>query len=74
MAGQVILLREGDPQHADEIIGAFAEQTGLQAREIDGGASFLIKGSEHAINVIQTLDEIDPDWTEHVALGDPESI
>ncbi|HEY3667479.1 MAG TPA: hypothetical protein VGL19_15840 [Polyangiaceae bacterium] len=74
MASQVILLREDDERRADEIIGAFAEQTGLEARQTDGGASFAIDGAAHAINVIQTLDEIDPDWTEHVALGDPESI
>ena len=72
MANQVILPREGDERRADEIIRAFAERTGLEPQQIDGGTSFPIEGAEHATNVVQTLDEIDPDWTEHVALGDPE--
>lgn len=72
MADRVILLREGDGRRADEIIRAFAERTGLEPLQIDGGMSFPIKGAEHTTNVVQTLDEIALDWTEHVALGDPE--
>jgi hypothetical protein len=74
MADRVILLREGDERRGAKIIGEFAEQTGLKAQEIDGGVSFSVEGAEHATNVVQTLDEIDPDWTEHIALGDPQSI
>lgn len=71
MADRVILLDQGDGPRASAIINAFAERTGLEPEEIEGGASFPIEGEEHEIDIVRTLDEIDPDWTDHLALGDP---
>jgi hypothetical protein len=71
MADCVILLREGDEERASEIVQAFAERTGLEGEEVQGGTSFSLEGEEHEVEVVQTLNEIDPDWSEHLALGDP---
>lgn len=71
MADRVILLARGDEDRASEIIEAFGERTGLEAGEVDGGASFSLAGEEHEVEVVQTLDEIDPSWADHLALGDP---
>ena len=54
MADQVILLEQGDGRRASEILDAFGERTGLEAEEIEGGASFLIEGEQHKINIVQT--------------------
>jgi hypothetical protein len=58
-------------EDGERIADAFAEQTGLEAEEADGRRIFTVDGTEHEIEVVQTLDGIDEDWTQHVALGDP---
>lgn len=75
MANQVVLLRENDIDgRAEEIIDEFETRTGLEREEIDGGASFGLEGEDHAVKVVETLDEIDRDWTDYLTLGDPDSI
>jgi hypothetical protein len=71
MADTVTLLRRGDPDAAEQIIQAFAEQTGLSAREAEDGRVFEIEGSEHSIDIVQTLNGIDAAWEDHVALQMP---
>ena len=69
MADQIILTKlDAD---ADRIIDAFADRTGLDREEHGDHAHFPIEGAEHEIDVVQTLTEIDEDWTEHVGVGDP---
>jgi hypothetical protein len=73
MADEVILLPIGpDEDRFEQIIGEFAARTGLESSPVEGGgARFPVAGVEHAVPVVQTLSEIDPDWSEHLALGDP---
>jgi hypothetical protein len=58
-------------EEGERIIGQFAEQTGLDAEEDGDRHIFEIEGEEHEIPFVQTLDEIDEDWTEHVVIEQP---
>jgi hypothetical protein len=71
IADQLVLEERGDSGRAQEIIRAFAERTRLSA-ETEGRRSVFTLGPDaHSVEVVQTLTEIDPEWTEHLALGDP---
>jgi hypothetical protein len=71
MAERIVLLTRGEGPRAREIIDSFAQRSGLEPRDVDGGVEFPLSGDEHAVPVVQTLTEIDPGWTDHLALGDP---
>jgi hypothetical protein len=72
MADRLILVPQGDPEAAQRIIDAFAEETGLTPEPAaEGGTEFALRGEDHEIKVVQTLTGIDPDWSQRVALGDP---
>jgi hypothetical protein len=74
MADRIVLIPQGDDEaRAREIIDAFAEETGLRAEELsDGGVEFPLGPDDHEIEVVQTLNDIDSDWPEYLAVGDPE--
>jgi hypothetical protein len=69
MADTITLIPQDED--GERIVDAFARKTGLEADEDDGRRVFSVEGVEHEIEVVQTLDSIDEDWTEHVALEDP---
>ena len=71
MAERIVLLARGDESRAREIIDDFAQRTGLEPRDVDGGVEFPLSGDDHQVPVVQTLTEIDPGWTDHLAIGDP---
>jgi hypothetical protein len=74
VADKLTLLPRGDERRAREIVVEFAERTGLTPEVLPGGgASFSLAGEDHRIEVVQTLTEIDPSWSECVALGAPEA-
>ena len=71
IADQLILQSRGDGARAQEIIQAFGERTGLAAARDGERTVFELGPDDHSVPVVQTLTEIDPEWAEHVALGDP---
>jgi hypothetical protein len=71
MANELLLLRRGDEQSAQRIFDAFAERTGLTARPVTGGVSYVLEGTDHRIKIVESLTDIDPHWPRHVALGQP---
>jgi hypothetical protein len=71
MADRIVLLTRGDGARAHEIIDSFAQRSGLEPHEVDGGVEFPLSGDDHEVPVVQTLTEIDPGWTDHLALGEP---
>jgi hypothetical protein len=73
MAERIVLMTRGDQRQAWAIIDAFAERTGLEARKSDRVAEFPLGPDDHHIQVVQTLTDIDPRWSDHVALGPPEA-
>jgi len=69
MADQIILTKLDD--EADRILDAFEEQTGLEFDDDGDSRTFHLDGVDHPVDVVQTLNDIDEDWTEHVGLKDP---
>ena len=70
MADEIILTKLDD--EADRIIDAFEEQTGLEGDDEGDRRRFDVTGRAHDVDVVQTLTDIDEDWTEHVGVADPE--
>jgi hypothetical protein len=66
-----LFLPEGDNDRAKRILASFADRTGLVAETAAGGTCFPLGPDDHRVKVIQTLTAIDPQWTQHLALGDP---
>jgi hypothetical protein len=58
-------------EEADRILDAFEERTGLEAEDDVDRRVYPVEGTEHEIDVVQTLTDIDEDWTEHVGVQDP---
>ena len=54
------------------ILDEFEEQTSLEPED-GGGASrtYALEGDDHRIEIIQTLDDIEADWPQHIALESP---
>ncbi len=73
MADHLILLTRDGSSRAQGIFEEFAERTGLRPEVIDDGLRFPLRGEDHALRVVETLDEIDSDWPQHVALGQPDA-
>jgi hypothetical protein len=72
MADQIILTKLDED--ADRILDAFAERTGLEREDHDEHAHFALDDADdHEIDVVQTLTDIDEDWTDHVGVGDPDA-
>jgi hypothetical protein len=70
MADEIILTKLDDD--ADRIIDQFEAQTGLDGQDEAERRRFDVSGEDHEIDVVQTLTDIDEDWTEHVGVADPE--
>ncbi|MEJ7784708.1 MAG: hypothetical protein WKF96_07885 [Solirubrobacteraceae bacterium] len=70
MADQIILTKLDED--ADRILDAFEEQTGLHGDDEGDRRRFDVAGAGHAVDVVQTLTDIDEDWTEHVGVADPQ--
>jgi hypothetical protein len=73
MADQIVLLTCGDAGRARRIIHTFADRTGLHGTDIAGGVSFAVGADDHRIQVVHVLTDIDPGWSQHLSLGDPQS-
>ena len=72
MADTVTLIRKSDDPAADDIIEAFAERTGLDHEDTEDGEGVIFDVSDdHELQVVQTLTDIDPDWTDHLEVGQP---
>lgn len=71
MPDLLILRQHNEGARAANIIRRFGERTGLEPDQRGGTATFHLGPEDHQIEVVRTLTEIDPDWAEHVSLGDP---
>jgi hypothetical protein len=70
MADTITLIPQDDD--AEKILDEFEVRTGLEAEVGDDDERiYPIEGEDHRIDIIETLDDIDPEWPRHVALGSP---
>jgi hypothetical protein len=72
MAGELVFLTKGD-ERGERILTAFAERTGLTPEAIGDGIRFALQAEDHAIKVVETLTDIDSEWSRHITLGEPRS-
>jgi hypothetical protein len=73
MAERLVFVIIGDPSHARRILDSFAGETGLAPQSEGDVTRFALDGADHRVKVVQTLTEIDPDWSRHLSLGPPEA-
>jgi hypothetical protein len=72
MADELIFFTR-DESRAMSILDAFAERTGLTPEAIAGGVRFALQGEDHSVKVVETLSDIDAQWSRHITLGAPGS-
>ena len=71
MADQLVLVRREREPRAEEIIQSFARRTGLKPQDRQASVVFELGPEDHRIDIVQTLTQIDSQWSEYLALGDP---
>jgi len=70
MADTITLLPKDDD--GARILDEFEQQTDLSPANDDGDARvYALEGDDHQVEIVQTLTDIDPAWTEHIALEMP---
>jgi hypothetical protein len=72
MADTITFLPKDD--EGERILDEFEQQTDLEAEAgADGDAArvYPLEGSDHQTEIVQTLTDIDPEWTQHIALEMP---
>jgi hypothetical protein len=70
MASELIFVMAGDGR-AEKILAAFADETGLTPETIGDGVRFELGREDHDVKVVQTLNDIDPDWSRFISLREP---
>jgi hypothetical protein len=67
MASSITFVLKHQPD-ADRILDAFEEQTGLESEKPDAETRvYPLEGDDHRVKVVQTLTDIDADWTDHLS-------
>jgi hypothetical protein len=70
MASTITLIPQDDD--GERILAEFEDRTGLEPELADDDARIYdVEGDEHRLEIVETLDDIDDAWTEHVSLGSP---
>jgi hypothetical protein len=57
----------------EKILDEFEVRTGLEPEETgdDDERIYPLEGEDHRIEIVETLDDIDTEWTQHLSLGSP---
>ena len=71
MATTLTLIPQDDD--GEKILDEFEVRTGLEPEETgdDDERIYPLEGEDHRIEIVETLDDIDAEWTHHVSLGSP---
>ena len=72
MADNVILRPLDGSPDALRILDEFESRTGLIAEAHGDGRQYGLHGPDHQKDIVQTLTEIDPAWTDHIGFKLPE--
>jgi hypothetical protein len=66
MASSITFIIKNQPD-ADRILDAFEEQTGLESEKPDDESRvYPLEGDDHQVEIVQTLDDIDEHWADHI--------
>ena len=56
----------------ERILDELEQQTSLEAQDGEDAARvYPLDGDDHRVEIIETLDDIDADWAQHIALESP---
>jgi hypothetical protein len=70
MADTITFLPKDD--EGERILDEFEQQTDLEATPSDDSArAYPLTGDDHQVEIVQTLTDIDPEWSQHIALEMP---
>lgn len=72
MADTITFLPKDD--EGERILDEFEQQTDLEATsgdDDDAARVYALEGDDHQVEIVQTLTDIDPKWSEHIALEMP---
>jgi hypothetical protein len=71
MATTLTLIPQDD--EGEKILDEFEVRTGLEPEETgdDDERIYPLEGEDHRIEIVETLDDIDTEWTQHLSLGSP---
>ena len=71
MADTITFLPKDDD--GERILDEFEQQTDLEATtgDDDSARVYALEGDDHKIEIVQTLTDIDPEWSQHIALEMP---
>jgi hypothetical protein len=71
MASTITFVAKDD--EGERILDEFEQQTDLEPAEDEGSARrvYPLEGEDHQIEIVDTLTDIDPEWSEHIALEAP---
>jgi len=72
MADHVILRPLDGSPDADRILDEFESRTGLISEPHGDGRLYGVRGPDHHKDIVQTLTDIDAEWTDHIGLRFPE--
>jgi hypothetical protein len=72
MVDELVFLTQGN-ERGERILAAFAERTGLTPEPITAGVRFALHEDDHGVKVLETLTDIDADWSRHLTLEEPRS-
>jgi hypothetical protein len=66
MASSITFIIRNQPD-GDRILDAFEEQTGLESEKPDDDTRvYPLEGDDHQVKVVQTLNDIDERWADHL--------
>ena len=71
MSDEIILQPLEDSDEAEDILDQFEQLTGLEADVRHDGRYYDLDGEDHETKIVQTLTDIDEDWTDHIGLKLP---
>ncbi|MCW3021046.1 MAG: hypothetical protein JWR30_368 [Conexibacter sp.] len=71
MATTLTLIPQDD--EGEKILDEFEVRTGLEPEDTgdEDERIYPLEGEDHRIEIVETLDDIDTEWTQHVSLGSP---
>jgi hypothetical protein len=71
MADTITFLPKDD--EGERILDEFEQQTDLEATPgtDESARAYALEGEDHRVEIVQTLTDIDPEWSRHIALEMP---
>jgi hypothetical protein len=70
MASSITFLTT-DGASGNRVLDEFEQRTALRAERSADRRIYALEGEDHRIEIVRTLDDIDPEWSRHLAMELP---